>query len=442
MIICNKEDVIKAIETNNVKFIRLQFTDIQGVVKDVEIPVTQIEKALTTGISFDGSSIEGFVRIDESDMVLKPDIKTFAILPWSKDKGGVARIICDIEMPDGSQFKADPRYVLKKVMKEAEKMGFSLNVGPELEFFLFEKIDGKATTIPHDYGTYFEFAPTDLAEDIRREIVLTLTDLNFDIEASHHEVAFGQHEIDFKYGDALTTADNVMTFKYVTRTIAKLHGLHATFMPKPIASENGSGMHVNLSLSKGEENAFYDPDGEMEISDTTKQFIAGVLKHIKAISCISNPLVNSYKRLIPGYEAPVYITWSGANRSSLIRIPSARGKSTRVELRSPDPSCNPYLTFAAILAAGLDGIKNKIDPGKMMDYNVFDLTKQERVERGIETLPSTINESADYLEKNELLKETLGAHVHDNILRIARAEWDAYRTQVHDWEIQRYLNTI
>lgn len=442
MIICSKEDVIKAIETNNVKFIRLQFTDIQGVVKDVEIPVTQIEKALTTGISFDGSSIEGFVRIDESDMVLKPDIKTFAILPWSKDKGGVARIICDIEMPDGSQFKADPRYVLKKVMKEAEKMGFSLNVGPELEFFLFEKVDGKATTIPHDYGTYFEFAPTDLAEDIRREIVLTLTDLNFDIEASHHEVAFGQHEIDFKYGDALTTADNVMTFKYVTRTIAKLHGLHATFMPKPIASENGSGMHVNLSLSKGEENAFYDPDGEMEISDTTKQFIAGVLKHIKAISCISNPLVNSYKRLIPGYEAPVYITWSGANRSSLIRIPSARGKSTRVELRSPDPSCNPYLTFAAILAAGLDGIKNKIDPGKMMDYNVFDLTKQERVERGIETLPSTINESADYLEKNELLKETLGAHVHDNILRIARAEWDAYRTQVHDWEIQRYLNTI
>jgi glutamine synthetase len=375
-------------------------------------------------------------------MVLKPDIKTFAILPWSKDKGGVARIICDIHMPDGSQFEADPRYVLKKVMKEAENIGFSLNVGPELEFFLFEKVDGKATTMPHDYGRYFEFAPTDLAEDIRREIVLTLTDLNFDIEASHHEVAFGQHEIDFKYGDALATADNVMTFKYVTRTIAKLYGLHATFMPKPIASENGSGMHVNLSLSKGEENAFYDPEGEMEISDTTKQFIAGVLKHIKAISCISNPLVNSYKRLIPGYEAPVYITWSGANRSSLIRIPSARGKSTRVELRSPDPSCNPYLTFAAILAAGLDGIKNKMDPGKMMDYNVFDLTKRERIEKGIETLPSTINESADYLEKDELLKETLGAHVHDNILRIARAEWDAYRIQVHDWEIQRYLNTI
>ncbi|WP_407355467.1 glutamine synthetase family protein [Methanolobus sp. WCC5] len=442
MIICNKEDVIKAIETNNVKFIRLQFTDIQGVVKDVEIPVTQIEKALTIGISFDGSSIEGFVRIDESDMVLKPDITTFAILPWNKEKGVVARMICDIHLPNGKPFEADPRYVLRKVMKEAEDIGYTFNVGPELEFFLFEKIDGKVTTIPHDYGRYFEFAPTDLAEDIRRDIVLTLTDLNFDIEASHHEVAFGQHEIDFKYGDALTTADNVMTFKYVTRTIAKLHGLHATFMPKPIAVENGSGMHVNLSLSQGEENAFYDPEEEMEISETARQFIAGVLKHIKAISCISNPLVNSYKRLIPGYEAPVYITWSGANRSSLIRIPSARGKSTRVELRSPDPSCNPYLTFAAILAAGLEGIRNKMDPGKIMDYNVFDLTKQERVERGIETLPSTISESADHLEKDELLKSTLGAHVHDNILRLARAEWDAYRTQVHDWEVQRYLNTI
>lgn len=442
MIIENKEDVIKAIETNNVKFIRLQFTDIQGVVKDVEIPVTQIEKALTIGISFDGSSIEGFVRIDESDMVLKPDIKTFAILPWSKDKGVVARFICDIHLPNGEQFKADPRYVLKKVMKEAEDMGYTLNVGPELEFFLFEKKDGKATTIPHDYGRYFEFAPTDLAEDIRRDIVLTLTELNFDIEASHHEVAFGQHEIDFKYGNALTTADNVMTFKYVTRTIAKLHGLHATFMPKPIAVENGSGMHVNLSLSQGEENAFYDPKGEMEISDTSKQFIAGVLKHVKAITCIANPLVNSYKRLIPGYEAPVYITWSGANRSSLIRIPSARGKGTRVELRSPDPSCNPYLTFAAILAAGLDGIKNNMSPGNMMENNVFDLTMQELAEEGIETLPSTINESANYLENDDVLKDALGEHVHNNILRIARAEWDAYRTQVHDWEVQRYLNTI
>ncbi len=441
MIINSNEEVIKAIEANNVKFIRLQFTDIQGMVKDVEIPVTQIKKALSLGISFDGSSIEGFVRIDESDMVLKPDIKTFAILPWNKGKGVVARLICDIHLPDGKQFEADPRYVLKKVMKEALDMGFTFNVGPELEFFLFEKDNGNATTIPHDFGRYFEFAPTDLAEDIRRDIVLALTDLNFDIEASHHEVAFGQHEIDFKYGDALTTADNVMTFKYVTRTIAKLHGLHATFMPKPISTENGSGMHVNLSLSKGEENAFYDPSSDMQISIETKQFIAGVLKHVKAISCISNPLVNSYKRLVPGYEAPVYITWSGANRSSLIRIPSARGQSTRVELRNPDPSCNPYLTFAAILAAGLDGIKNKMDPGKVMDYNIFDLTKKERIERGIETLPSTISESADYLENDNVLKRALGEHVVDNVLRLARAEWDAYRVQVHDWEIQRYLNT-
>jgi len=442
MKINNKDDVIKAIETHNVKFIRLQFTDIQGIVKDVEIPVTQIEKALSTGISFDGSSIEGMVRIDESDMVLRPDTKTFAILPWGKDKGVVARMICDVYLPDGKEFEADPRYVLKKVMKEAHEMGYEFNVGPELEFFLFAKEDGKATTTPNDYGRYFEFAPTDLAEDIRRDIVLTLTDLNFDIEASHHEVAFGQHEIDFKYGDALTTADNVVTFRYVTRTIAKTYGLHATFMPKPIATENGSGMHINLSLSKDGKNAFYDPDADMEISDTARYFIAGVLEHIKAISCIANPLVNSYKRLIPGYEAPVYITWSGANRSSLIRIPSARGNSTRTELRSPDPSCNPYLTFAAILAAGLDGIKSRKEPPQIMDQNVFDLTPEELKERSIEILPSTINESCNYLEKDELIREKLGAHVHNNILRLARAEWDAYRTQVHEWEVSRYLNTF
>ncbi|AFV23577.1 L-glutamine synthetase [Methanolobus psychrophilus R15] len=442
MKINNKDDVIKAIETHNVKFIRLQFTDIQGTVKDVEIPVTQIEKALTFGISFDGSSIEGMVRIDESDMVLKPDTRTFAILPWGRDKGVVARMICDVHLPDGRPFEADPRFVLRKVMKEAEEMGFQLNVGPELEFFLFAKENGKATTIPNDYGRYFEFAPTDLAEDIRREIVLTLTDLDFDIEASHHECACGQHEIDFKYDDALTTADNVVTFKYVTRTIAKIHGIHATFMPKPKANESGSGMHVNLSLSKDGKNAFYDPEKDMQISDIARYFIAGVMDHIKAISCIANPLVNSYKRIVPGYEAPVYITWSGANRSSLIRIPTPRGNSTRTELRSPDPSCNPYLTFAAILAAGLDGIRNKKMPAKIVDYNIFDLTKEQLKERDIETLPGTLSESADYLEKDAFLREKLGAHVHDNILRLARAEWDAYRIQVHEWEIERYLNTV
>ena len=442
MKINNKDDVIKAIETHNVKFIRLQFTDIQGTVKDVEIPVTQIEKALTSGISFDGSSIEGMVRIDESDMVLKPDTKTFAILPWGRDKGVVARMICDVHLPDGRPFEADPRFVLRKVMKEAEEMGFQLNVGPELEFFLFAKENGKATTIPNDYGRYFEFAPTDLAEDIRREIVLTLTDLDFDIEASHHECACGQHEIDFKYDDALTTADNVVTFKYVTRTIAKIHGIHATFMPKPKANESGSGMHVNLSLSKDGKNAFYDPEKDMQISDIARYFIAGVMDHIKAISCIANPLVNSYKRIVPGYEAPVYITWSGANRSSLIRIPTPRGNSTRTELRSPDPSCNPYLTFAAILAAGLEGIRIKKMPAKIVDYNIFDLTKEQLKERDIETLPGTLSESADYLEKDAFLREKLGAHVHDNILRLARAEWDAYRIQVHEWEIERYLNTV
>ncbi len=444
MNINTKEDAFKSIEEHNVKFIRLQFTDIQGVVKDVEIPVTQIEKALDSGISFDGSSVEGFVRIDESDMVLKPDVSSFAILPWNKEKGVVARVICDVYTPDGKPFKGDPRYVLKKVLKQAEEMGFILNVGPELEFFLFEKLNGKATTIPHDFGRYFEFAPADLAEDIRRDIVLTLTSLGFDIEASHHEVAFGQHEIDFKYGDALVTADNVMTFRYVTRTIAKVNGLHATFMPKPIFGENGSGMHVNLSLSNIDtsDNAFYDPNGEMQISDTTRHFIGGVLKHVKAITAISNPLVNSYKRLVPGYEAPVNIAWSGANRSSLIRIPAARGKSTRVELRNPDPSCNPYLTFAAILAAGMDGIKNKIDPGNPIDVNIFDLSEAERNEMGIGSLPNTLKDAIYYLSKDDVLRDALGPHVLDNVIRLAKAEWDAYRIQVHDWEIQRYLNTV
>ncbi len=442
MNIKSKDDVYKAIEEHNVKFIRLQFTDIQGVVKDVEIPVIQVEKALGVGISFDGSSIEGFVRIDESDMVLRPDVSSFAILPWNQKKGVVARMVCDVYLPDGTPFDGDPRNVLKKVMAQANEMGFSLNVGPELEFFLFEKKDGQATTMPHDYGRYFEFAPADLAEDIRRDIVLTLTDLGFEIEASHHEVAFGQHEIDFKYGSALATADNVMTFKYVTRTISKLNGLHGTFMPKPIFGENGSGMHVNLSLSKDGKNAFFDPEADMQISEEARFFIGGLLKHVKAITAISNPLVNSYKRLVPGYEAPVYIAWSGANRSSLIRIPAARGPGTRVELRSPDPSCNPYITFAAILAAGLDGIKNRIDPGEPTDVNIFDLSASGRDDMGIDTLPSTLYSSIRYLEEDDVIREALGPHVHENILRIAKAEWDSYRIQVHDWEIQRYLNTV
>ncbi|MHC1575896.1 MAG: glutamine synthetase family protein [Methanosarcinaceae archaeon] len=437
-----KEDVLKAIEDHNVNFIRLQFTDMQGTVKDVEIPVTQIEKALSIGISFDGSSVEGFVRIDESDMVLRPDVTTFAILPWDTKSGSGARMICDVYMPNGKPFEGDPRYILKKVLAEGKKMGFTFNVGPELEFFLFKNKDGNATTIPHDFGRYFEFAPADLTEDIRRDIVLTLMDMGFDIEASHHEVAYGQHEIDFKYGGALPTADNVVTFRYVTRTIAKVNGLHGTFMPKPIFGENGSGMHVNLSLSRDGNNSFYDPDCDMEISDITRYFIGGLLKHVKAITAISNPLVNSYKRLVPGYEAPVYIAWSGANRSSLIRIPSARGQGTRVELRSPDPSCNPYLTFAAILAAGLNGIKNKVDPGKHTDINIFDLSAQERSDNGIDTLPSTLNEALAYLENDELLRETLGDHVRNSILRLGRAEWDLYRIQVHDWEVKRYLNSI
>jgi len=442
MNIKSKEDVYNEIENNNVKFIRLQFTDIQGVVKDVEIPVTQVKKALETGISFDGSSIEGFVRIDESDMVLRPDVRSFALLPWDQGKGVVARMVCDICKPDGSPFEGDPRYVLRRDLKEAHDLGFSFNVGPELEFFLFQIENGKATTKPHDFGRYFEFAPADLAEDIRREIVLGLIDLGFNIEAAHHEVAFGQHEIDFKYDDALSTADNVVTFRYVTRTIAKLNGLHATFMPKPLTSENGSGMHVNLSLSKDGKNAFFDPQDEEELDKIAYHFIGGVLEHIKGITAISNPLVNSYKRLVPGYEAPVYITWSGPNRSSLVRIPAARGQSTRVELRSPDPSCNPYLTFAAILAAGLKGIKEEIDPGETTDVNIYDLTPKGLADRNIETLPPTLLDAANHLAKDDFLRDALGAHVHENLLRIAYAEWDAYKLQVHDWETKRYLNAV
>jgi len=435
------EEILKKIQETDVRFLRLQFVDIQGIVKNVAIPNSQIEKALNQGISFDGSSIEGFVRIEESDMVLKPNINTFQLLPW-RENGSVARMICDVYKPDGKPFEGDPRYVLKRAVAEAASMGFEMNTGPELEFFLFQKKDGRPTTIPHDSAGYFDFGPVDLAEDIRREIVIALEGMDFEIEASHHEVASGQHEIDFKYGDVLKTADNVVTFKYVTRTIANNMGLHATFMPKPLFGENGSGMHTNISLFKDGVNAFYDPDNEYGISDTLKYFIGGVLKHIKGITAISNPTINSYKRLVPGYEAPVYISWSGANRTSLIRIPAARGSSTRIELRSPDPACNPYLTFAVLLMAGLDGVKNKIDPGDPVTENIFEMTPEERLERGIDYLPINLRDALDELEKDEFIKDTLGPHVFKDFMRMGRAEWDAYRIQVHDWEIQRYINIM
>ncbi len=436
------EDVLKSIEENQVRFLRLQFVDIGGMVKNVGIPVSQAEKALTKGIMFDGSSIEGFVRIEESDMTLKPDINTYMILPWDVSGGKVARIICDVQKPNGKPFEGDPRYVLKRAIQEAAKRGYVMNTGPEIEFFLFERKDGKALPTPHDFAGYFDFPPVDRAEEVRQNMVGALENMGFNIEASHHEVSNGQHEIDFKYADALTTADNVITFKFVTRTIALKDNLHASFMPKPIFGINGSGMHTNISLFKGNKNAFYDESKDMEVSDTLRYFVGGLKKHVKSFTAVTNPIVNSYKRIVPGYEAPVYIAWSGANRSSMIRIPAAKGMSTRVELRSPDPSCNPYLSFAVILMAGLDGVDNQIDPGEPTTLNLFHLSEEGRKEHGIESLPGSLKEALDNLETDSIIRDALGEHVYADFMRLGRAEWDAYRISVHDWELNRYLNII
>ena len=437
------DQLLKTIRDKNVEFIRLQFTDIQGLVKSVSIPATRLGKALDSGTGFDGSSIEGFARIQESDMLLRPDISSFALLPWrARENKNVARLICDVYKPNGQPFEGDPRFVLKRAMKKAEEMGYTMNVGPELEFFLFKMENGRATTIPHDLAGYFDFGPVDLAEDIRREIVLALTEMGFKIEASHHEVAKGQHEIDFTYGEALRTADNVVTFKYVTRTIAMRNGLAATFMPKPVYGAAGSGMHVNISLFRGEENAFFDPEAKMQLSDLARHFVGGLLEHAPAITAITNPLVNSYKRLVSGFEAPVYIGWSGPNRSSLIRVPSGRGLSTRLEFRSPDPSCSPYLGFAAILAAGLDGVRKKIEPEDPVDLNIYELSDEERGRLGIRLLPSNLREALDFLEEDMVVRDALGEHVYANFSRLGSLEWEMYNRQVHPWEVERYINTI
>jgi len=437
----SQEQVLKTIQEKNVEFLRLQFSDIQGIVKNVAIPATQMGKALKSGISFDGSSIEGFARIQESDMVLRPDLSTFSLLPWrTKDGSNEARLICDVHLPNGKHFEGDPRYVLKRQLENAREMGYKMNVGPELEFFLFEKQNGGSATTPHDFGGYFDLGPVDLAEDVRREIIRALTQMGFTIEASHHEVARGQHEIDFVYDDALKNADKVVTFKYVTKTIAMREGLRATFMPKPIFGAAGTGMHVNISLFRGDENAFYDPQMPNNISDLARFFVGGLIEHASAITAIANPLINSYKRLVSGFEAPVYITWSGPNRSSLIRIPAGRGLSTRLEFRSPDPTCNPYLTFAVILAAGMDGIKRSIDPGDAVDLNVYHLTEAERRSMGIKTLPANLKEALDCLEGDRVIRSALGEHVFENIMRLGLLEWEAYNTYVHPWEVERYIN--
>ena len=438
-----KEDVIKLVEDEDVEFIRLQFTDMFGTLKNVAITSSQLEKALDNRCMFDGSSIEGFVRIEESDMYLYPDLDTFAIFPWRPQQGKVARLICDVYRPDEKPFEGDPRYILKKEIAKAKEMGYEFNVGPECEFFLYHTDDNsQPTTITHEKAGYFDLSPVDYGENARRDMVLTLEDMGFEIEASHHEVAPAQHEIDFKYDEALNTADNIMTFKLTVKTIAKRHGLHATFMPKPKAGINGSGMHTNMSLFKDGKNAFYDIEDKNGLSKEAYYFIGGIMKHINAITAIANPLVNSYKRLIPGFEAPVYIAWSAKNRSPLVRIPATRGEGTRVELRSPDPSCNPYLTLALCLAAGMEGIKNKIEPPESVDKNIFDMTEEEKEKENIKGLPENLMEAVRALEEDEFVKGVLGEHIAQKYVESKKVEWKEYISQVSAWETDTYLYRI
>lgn len=437
-----RDDITRMAEEQNVKFIRLQFTDILGTIKNVEIPISQLEKALDNKMMFDGSSIEGFVRIEESDMYLYPDLDTWVIFPWTAEKGKVARLICDIYNPDGTPFAGDPRNNLRRIIKEMQDLGFSdFNLGPEPEFFLF-KLDqaGEPTLELNDNGGYFDLAPTDLGENCRRDIVLELEEMGFEIEASHHEVAPGQHEIDFKYADALSACDQIQTFKLVVKTIARKHGLHATFMPKPLFGVNGSGMHCNVSLFKEGKNAFFDPTGNLELSDTARQFIAGIIKHAPNFTAVTNPTVNSYKRLVPGYEAPCYVAWSARNRSPLIRIPASRGVSTRVEVRSVDPAANPYLAMAVLLAAGLDGVKNSLTPPAPVDRNIYVMNKEERQAVGIEDLPATLAAALDNLKSDEIMVHALGEHIFEHFVEAKEIEWDMFRTQVHPWEREQYMS--
>ncbi len=438
-----KQDIMRMVEEEDIEFIRLQFTDMFGTLKNVAITASQLEKALDNKCMFDGSSIEGFVRIDESDMYLYPDLNTFEIFPWRPQHGKVARMICDVYRPNGTPFEGDPRYILKKVLKEAADMGYTFDVGPECEFFLFHTDDeGRPTTISHEKAGYFDISPLDLGENARRDIILTLEDMGFEIEASHHEVAPAQHEIDFKYTNALKAADNMMTFKLVVKSIAKRHGLFASFMPKPVYGVCGSGLHINMSLCKDGVNIFNDHSAPNGVSKEAYQFIAGLMKHMKGMTLVANPIVNSYKRLIPGYEAPVYITWSEGNRSPLIRIPSTRGTNMRIELRSPDPAANPYLLLASCLAAGLDGIKNELPIPECVDGNIYEMTKQELEERGIESIPSNLSKACHYFENDEFMKQVLGEHVHAKYLDAKRKEWYRFREQVTEWELEEYLYKI
>jgi glutamine synthetase len=437
----SKKDILDLAAKSNVRFLRLQFTDILGVNKNVEIPTSQFAKALDGDIMFDGSSIEGFVRIEESDMLLLPDLSTFQVFPWGDPENRVARLICDITTPDGEPFAGDPRGVLRRQLERARGMGFStMNAGMEAEFFMFKTgPDGEATTTTHDVGAYFDLAPVDLGEDARRAIVDVLEQMGFEVEAAHHEVAHGQHEIDFRYADALKTADNIATFRFIVRHVAQQFGLMASFMPKPVFGQNGSGMHTHQSLFRGKENAFWDPKAKWELSETALNYIGGLLNHARGFCAITNPLVNSYKRLVPGYEAPVNVAWSMRNRTPMIRIPDRRGLGTRCELRIPDPSANPYLALAVQLAAGLDGVANKTDAREPVNTNIWEMSHREKRRLRIDDLPHNLEEACNELEKDTVIKDALGEHITSNFLAAKRLEWEEYITQVSQWELDNYL---
>ncbi len=442
----DKEKILQEAREKEISFIRLQFTDILGMPKNVEIPLARLAEVLERGIPFDGSSIEGFARISESDMYLKPDPETFAIYPWSLGNKNerTARLICDVYTPDEEPFPGDPRYCLKRQIAKAAEKGYRMLAGPEPEFFLLKLgPDGRPTLDLHDRGSYFDLMPVDLGEETRQAIVIALEEMGFEVEAAHHEVAPAQHEIDFRYTDVLRTADNIITFKMVTKTIALSRGLYATFMPKPIRGINGSGMHTHISLwsIKEDRNAFYDPNDKYGLSKVAYHFMGGVIAHIRALTALTNPLINSYKRLVPGYEAPVNVSWARINRSALIRVPASNTPetSTRIELRSPDPTANPYLAYAAVLAAGLDGIKNEIEPPPPVEENIYELTPKERAERQIATLPASLEEALEELKRDEVVKEALGEHIYQRFLAAKYQEIEEYRTVVTRWEIDRYL---
>jgi len=436
-----KEEIINIIEEEDVEFIRLQFTDMFGVLKNVAVTAGQIDKVLANKCMFDGSLIDGFARVEESDMYLCPDLDTFTIFPWRPQTGKVARFICDIRRTNGNEFEGDSRYILKKAIKDAKDMGYDFLASPECEFFLFHTDDnGNPTTVTHEKAGYFDIGPVDMGENARRDIVLNLESMGFEVMESHHEVAPGQHEIDFRHSDALSTADNIMTFKLAVKSVAKRHGLHATFMPKPKSGVNGSGMHLNMALFKDGKNAFTDENDKKGLSEDAYHFIAGVMKHIKGMTVITNPLINSYKRLVPGYEAPIYIAWSTISRSPLIRISDIKGEETKIEIRCPDPAANPYLTLAVIMEAGLDGIKNKLEAPESIEENIFEMSRDEMENLGIEVLPDTLNEAIRCFNEDEFVQNVLGTHISKNYIKSKKNEWEQYRTQVTDWEIEQYLH--